>query len=145
MTTERFASPDDDERADELVPVIEAKTEFEAKSLVVVLEAAGIRAVTFGSGDLPSVPSLTTGRPRGVAVQVARRDRAAAERILANLPREADEIDWDAVDVGEPTEETRPASFLSSPGFIRFAIMLLLIGGLLTVAGAALELFGRRG
>lgn len=128
---------------DELVTLLEATTEFEARSLVVVLEDAGIRAVAFGAGDLPSVPSLTTGRPRGVPVQVARGDFEAARTLVDELPVTAGAIDWDQVDVGEPVEEMRSRSFLSSPGFIRATIGVLVLGFLLAVAGVAIEVLSR--
>ncbi|MBL9121796.1 MAG: hypothetical protein JNL80_17965 [Phycisphaerae bacterium] len=91
----------DASRAD-LVILCEAPNEFAARSLVIVLEEAGIPAHTFGAGQLPNIPNLTTGKARGVAVHVARGDEAEARELLEDLPQRASDIDWDAIDVGDP-------------------------------------------
>ena len=86
----------------DLVILCEAPNEFAARSLVIVLEEAGIPAHTFGAGQLPHIPNLTTGQARGVAVHVARGDEADARELLEDLPQRASDIDWDAIDVNDP-------------------------------------------
>lgn len=133
---------------EDLVDLCEAPSEFAARSLVIVLEDAGIRAVTFGAGELPNVPSLTTGQGRGVAVQVARRDLEAARQMLDDLPRRAEAIDWDAIDVGEPSPEEVAVTEAAmarppSPALVRGLLVLGAIGLTLAIVGFLIELSRR--
>ena len=128
----------------ELVTVFQATSEFEANSMVVVLEDAGVRACTFGAGTLPSVRTLTTGEPARVPVQVARRDFEQAAALVAALPATAGEINWDEVDVGEPLPDARGDSIFTSPRFIRGMIFLLIFGFLIAAIGLGLEILARK-
>jgi hypothetical protein len=89
---------------DRLVTVHEATSEFEGRSIVALLEDAGIAAFVFPLADLPLADALR-GRRRVVRVQAAARDAERARSIVAERTRDAESIDWDEVDVGEATEE----------------------------------------
>lgn len=128
----------------ELVTVFQAASEFEANSMVVVLEDAGVRACTFGAGTLPSVRTLTTGQPARVPVQVSRRDFERAAALVAALPASAGEINWDEVDVGEPLPDARGDSIFTSPLFIRGMILLLVLGFLIAALGLGIEILARK-
>jgi hypothetical protein len=132
-----------------MVVLCEVPSEFQARSLVIVLEDAGIRAFTFGAGELPHVANLTTGKVRGVTVHVARRDEPAARALLNELPTRTGEIDWDAIEVGEEEESERPdetkrASSFSSPSAVRILLVVAGLGLTLAVVGLLLELTRRQ-
>lgn len=149
-----MSSAESESNQEDLVVLCEAPSEFAARSLIIVLEEAGITAVTFGAGQLPSIPTLTSGRARGVAVHVARRDEHRARVIVDELPRRASDIDWESIDVGESNDadesagppdlaDERPTSFLDHARLPRILLVLGAIGLTLAVLGFLIEVWRR--
>lgn len=89
-----------------LVRLVNASTEFEARTIIAVLESYDIRAFAF-AGTLPSFgfadPALGISKP--VPVQVAAADLERAREALRDAKEVGASVDWDSVDVGEPEPE----------------------------------------
>ncbi len=120
MTPHR--SPDDP------IVLTQTQTEFEARTIVVALEAEGVRsyiaggdaAVVLGAGSA----GAAWGQPFRVMVRRDEKDRAG-EALSRHLAESVD-IDWDSVDVGEMEETGAPGSRSSR----RLLILSLLLVGL---------------
>ena len=73
-------------------------SEVEAVALLAALSESGIQGTTTGS--------FTTGfqaeAPGDVTVVVRQSDLPRAQEVLAELEKMKEDIDWSAVDVGEP-------------------------------------------
>lgn len=118
-----------DESAADLQTVAVTTTEFEAQTLVVVLEEAGIPASAFGSvrSTLPLGARFT-----GVPVQVRRGDLERARVVLERRRTESADIDWDAVDLGAREDDVPPARpgrmpVLARLGFLVAAIIVVIM------------------
>ncbi len=85
---------------DPMEPLMEARDEFEARTIVAVLEDAGIEARVFVLGNLGLAHSLTPGCA-GVPVHVRRSRLAQARRALEASRELGASVDWDSVDVGD--------------------------------------------
>jgi hypothetical protein len=95
---------------DDPIVLAQTQTEFEARTIVVALEAEGVRSYIAG-GDAAVVLGMGSagaawGQPFRVMVRrdESERARAALSRHLA----ESVDIDWDSVDVGEMEEGGAP-------------------------------------
>lgn len=125
-----------------LVDVYDAASEFEARTIVALLEDAGITAFVFSLADLPLADALR-GRRRVVRVQVTAADRERARVAIEESTAAAKEIDWDAVDVGEEPDEVRreeagPVEAVAARGLARLGRWAAWgIVGLLLLSGAA--------
>ncbi|MEN1680360.1 MAG: DUF2007 domain-containing protein [Planctomycetota bacterium] len=76
-------------------------SDAEAAVVVAALESAGIKAEATG-GFISGKKAMAPGRVR---VLVAEHDLPLAKNTLAKLREESSQIDWSAVDVGEPDED----------------------------------------
>jgi len=104
-----------------LVTVHEAAGEFEARTVVAVLEDAGIEAFVFPLANIPIPDPFRPGPLGRVPVQVAASDAERARAAIAAARDDAGRIDWDEVDVGEPTPEVEAAlGRWPAPGRFRF-------------------------
>lgn len=119
---------------DPLVTLIEVATEFEARTIVAVLDDSGIEAHVFVLGNLGLPMSLSPGA-RGVPVQVRASALAAARTALEESLQRGASVDWDSVDVGdEPPFVPRRRTLRS---LVRLGAVALLAGG--AAAGVALS------
>jgi hypothetical protein len=69
--------------------------------IVAALEQNGIRATMSGE----TTAGFRAEAPGWVQILVAQDDLSRAQAVLKEVRREANEIDWSQVDVGEPTDE----------------------------------------
>lgn len=119
---------------DPLVTLIETGGEFEARTIVAVLEDAGIEAHVFVLGNLGLPQPLSPGA-RGIPVMVRQSRREFAERVLAESRELGASVDWESVDVGdEPPFPPRRRGLRS--------IMVLGSGVLLVAAAASMTAVG---
>jgi hypothetical protein len=122
-----------DRPAGPLATAVDAASEFEARTIVVVLEDAGIRAFVFPLADLP-IPDPFTGRARTVPVQVAAGDLERARTVLAENRRDAAQIDWDELGTDDPPPTPLGAGplralsrALVAVGWVAIGLFLLLV------------------
>jgi hypothetical protein len=103
--TNPYANPEANPASDDLVTLTTRPTEFEANTLVAVLQEAGIEAFAFG------IPALTPLGMRigGCPVQVRQADLDRAKRAISQNVADSVDIDWDEVDVGQ-REDNLPLS-----------------------------------
>lgn len=92
---------------DPMEPFMEASSEFEARTVIAVLEDAGIEANIFVLGNLGLPHALTPGA-KGVPVYVRRSQRALAERALAESRQIGASVDWESVDFGDAPSPPMP-------------------------------------
>ena len=78
-----------------------APNEMEAGIIVGALEEQGIKATMSGV----YTAGFRAEAPGWVQVLVTQRDLARAQKILDDVRKDHDEIDWSQVDVGEPEDE----------------------------------------
>jgi hypothetical protein len=135
---------------DDLVTLVVKPTEFEAKTLVAVLEEEGIKAVAFGAASAVMPLGI---RITPVPVQVRRADLDRAKAALQMNIADSVDLDWDEVDVGPPdTGSDSPVgdaaheingapSRRSMPLFIKFGYWLAMALILLMAAMFATSLF----
>jgi type III secretory pathway lipoprotein EscJ len=90
---------------DDLVTLVTKPTEFEAETLVAVLDEAGIKAVSYGT---PNYIYPLTVTPLGVPVQVRRVDLERAQAAIKQNVADSVDLDWDEVDVGQPQDDAEP-------------------------------------
>lgn len=123
---------------DQISRLTSVRTEMEAGVLVAELEECGIRSAISGV----HTANFRAEAPGWVDVLVADKDRDRALSFLDDVKREQSNIDWDAVDVGEPDEDL---STVDSQGTSRWSnwrrICLLLVGAYLIwlVAGMVFD------
>jgi hypothetical protein len=118
-----------------LVTLTSADDEFEANTIVAVLQDAGIDAVAFGAvrGSLP-----LGGRLLRVPVQVRTADLERARAILqANIADSVD-LEWDEIDIGRreddlPLTARRQWPMLFQVGFV-VAVAALAVAALAALA-----------
>ena len=94
-----------DDNSDQLVPVVDCSNELEGQEIRSVIEDAGIPAFVLETETLGIGLSRTDARLGGVQVKVARSNRERAREALELSRIQSARIDWDEVDVGEPTPE----------------------------------------
>lgn len=85
---------------DPLVPLVDAENEFEARTIIAVLEDAGFEARIFVLGNLGLPRGLAPGA-RGVPVMVRRSKLDEARVALAESRALGASVDWASVDVGD--------------------------------------------
>lgn len=88
---------------DSLVTLLTADSQFAAHTIVAVLEDAGIEAVAFDATAAGLGLGLNSGMI-GVPVQVRRADLDQARAALDKNASDSIDVDWNAIDVGLPSE-----------------------------------------
>jgi hypothetical protein len=78
-----------------------APTEMHAGIIVAALDENGIKCTTSGE----ATAGMRAEAPGWVQILVAEEDLARGQAILDEVMREADDIDWSQVDVGQPEDE----------------------------------------
>lgn len=119
----------EESKPDDLVTLTTRPTEFEAHTLVAVLEEAGIDAYAFGA--MHALLPLSE-RIVAVPIQVRRRDLERAQAALAQNVADSVDLDWDEVDVGEredqlPLTTRTRMPLIPSIGFVIAVILILLM------------------
>ncbi len=119
---------------DDLEPIAETATEFEAQTKAAVLRAEGIEcAVVHNAPSWTGQMSLSpTGR--GAFVLVKHQDVDRARKILQQRIDDSVDLDWDEVDVGEREDALplRPINGMPLPAKIAAALIaLMLLAGLI--------------
>ena len=126
------------DRNDDLVTLLTATSEFAANSLVIVLQDAGIPAFAFSSAQNIFGVTGMSGNLLNTAVQVRRKDLERAKAALEANRIDSIDIDWDAIDVGDPVEQIRSPRtglpLMATLGMI-VAVLALLSGLVLVLAG----------
>jgi hypothetical protein len=118
----------------DLEPIAETATEFEAQTKAAVLRSEGIEcAVVCNAPSWTGQMSLSpTGR--GAFVLVKRQDANQARQILKQRIDDSVDLDWDEVDVGEREDALplRPIKGMPLPAKIAAALIALtLLAGLI--------------
>ena len=126
------------DRNDDLVTLLTATSEFAANSLVIVLEDAGIPAFAFSSAQNIFGVTGMSGNLLSTAVQVRREDLERAKAALESNRIDSVDIDWDAIDVGEPVEQIRPPR----SGLPLMATLGMVVAALALLSGLILALVG---
>ncbi|MBM4112243.1 MAG: hypothetical protein FJ253_02540 [Phycisphaerae bacterium] len=118
---------------DPMEPFMEARDEFEARTIVAVLEDAGLEARIFVLGNLGLPHSLTPGST-GIPVHVRRSKIAQARRALDASREVGASVDWESIDMGDEPPPTQARS----PFFrtIRRAGLVVLSAALITATVA---------
>ncbi len=127
---------------DDLEPIAQTDTEFEAQTKAAVLRAEGIDCAVISNapswtGQMPVSP---TGR--GAFVLVKRQDADQARKILEQRIADSVDLDWDEVDVGEreDTLPLRPVNGMPLPAKIAAALIALtLLAGLIVAVLAIIR------
>ncbi len=119
---------------DDLEPIAQTDTEFEAQTKAAVLRAEGIEcAVVHNAPSWTGQMSLSpTGR--GAFVLVKHQDVDRARKILQQRIDDSVDLDWDEVDVGEREDALplRPINGMPLPAKIAAALIaLMLLTGLI--------------
>ncbi|MBX3354609.1 MAG: hypothetical protein KF724_02800 [Phycisphaeraceae bacterium] len=109
------------------MPLLEAGGEFEARTIVAVLEDAGIEAHIFVLGNLGLPHSLTPGST-GIPVMVRQSSVEQAKAALEASKQLGASVDWDSVDVG-PEPEFPPRRRRLKTVIAMGGIAILLAGG----------------
>lgn len=114
---------------DPMVPLLEARSEFEARTIVAVLEDSGLEARVFVLGNLGLPHALTPGSG-GIPVHVRRSRIAQAQRVIEASREVGASVDWESVDIGdEPPSAPGRAPSLR---VILRAAMVVIAAGVLT-------------
>jgi|GEM_PF-1323198 len=106
--------PDD---PDGLVDLTTARTEFEAETIAETLRGEGVPTEVFGISARTAQWEL--GINTDMKIVVRRKDVERAREILRANKADSVDLDWDEVDVGQPTAEVRQArtgADIQSPG-----------------------------
>lgn len=114
-----------------LVELTSARTEFEAETIAETLRSEGIPAEVFGLSS--RVAQWELGINTAQKIMVRRQDVVRANEVLKANKADSVDLDWDEVDVGQPTSETHgrgPTVEIQSTGE---AWKLRLILGLIVV------------
>lgn len=114
---------------DPMVPFMNARDEFEARTIVAVLEDAGLEARIFVLGNLGLPHSMGPG-VTGVPVHVRRSRVAQAQRVLDESREVGASVDWESVDIGD--ERPTPPRRAPSMGAIARSAMIVLLAGFVT-------------
>lgn len=124
--------------ADDLVTLVVKPTEFEANTIVAVLEDAGIKAFAFSAirAALPLSERLTS-----VPVQVRRIDFDRAQRALKQNVADSVDLDWDSVDVGDREDNLPLKTTHGMPPLIKMGFAVALLAAAVMIV-AALMAFG---
>jgi len=125
---------------DPMETLMEAGSEFEARTIIAVLEDAGIEARIFVLGNLGLPHALTPGA-RGVPVHVRRSQLERARQALAESREVGASVDWESVDVGD--EPPPPARRAPSRLMLARAAGVVLVAGIVTVVVA--RIMGAKG
>ncbi|MCZ6817444.1 MAG: hypothetical protein O7F76_12215 [Planctomycetota bacterium] len=119
---------------DDLEPIAETKTEFEAQTKAAVLRAEGIDCCVVHNAPSWTGQMSLSPTARGAFVLVKRQDADQARKILKQRIDDSVDLDWDEVDVGE-REDTLPLRAVKGmPILAKIAaalIALTLIAGLI--------------
>ena len=126
--------------SDDLVTLVTARTEFEASTIVALLQDEGIEAFAFGTAQQVFGITLSRGL-RGTAVQVREADEARAQEALARRRAEAAEIDWDEVDVGERLDDAPLHEPGSMPTPARVGLIVTIIVAVVALIGMLVMMF----
>ena len=95
-----------DQDPDELVTLHVAANEFEARTIVAILEDREVKAVAFPTSlQTLGLDCAGVGMMSGIPVQVRFSDLERGRAALRANQFLADSVDWDAVDVGEEDPE----------------------------------------
>ena len=110
-----------------LVSLMVCRNELEAQTIRALLEDAGIPAFVFEKGGLGIGLTHSTSRIGGVQIQVPAGRIEEARSTLKLVEVDAARIDWNEIDVGEPTAEV--SRTLSTRGFMHgFRCMVVTVG-----------------
>jgi hypothetical protein len=117
------------EDSDDLVTLTTRRTEFEAHTVVAILQDAGIEAFAFGA--VQTVLPLTS-RLVAVPIQVRKRDLDRARQAIQQNVADSVDLDWDEVDVGErvddlPLKDSRDMPIMAMLGYITAVLMVFLM------------------
>ena len=88
------------EEVKHLVKLMGFPTEAGASAVKAALEDAGIRVAVTGD----TIAGFRAEAPAEVRVMIAKKDLAQARQVLDDLQHDLANIDWSAVDVGQPEE-----------------------------------------
>ena len=91
----------------DLEPIAETATEFEAQTKAAVLRAEGIDCAVVGNAPSWTGQMSLSPTGRGAFVLVKRQDADQARKLLQERIDDSVDLDWDEVDVGE-REDTLP-------------------------------------
>jgi len=122
--------------SDQLETLLVATSEFAANAIVVVLADAGIEARAFGTiqGGL-GFPLGHHATGWGTPVQVRSSDLESARLTLDQARQDSVDIDWDAVELGEPEGTPAPRTTgMSIPAKLAFLVTAFMVVLLLIVA-----------
>src|SRR5687768_5330707 len=124
---------------DELVTLVVKPSEFEANTIVAVLEDAGIKAFAFSTmrAALPLNQPLT-----GVPVQVRRMDFDRAQRALKQNVADSVDLDWDSVDVGDREDNLPLKTAQGMPPLIKAGFVAALLAAMVMVIAAVMAFGG---
>ncbi len=126
--------PDD---PDGLVDLTTARTEFEAETIAETLRGEGVPTEVFGISARTAQWEL--GINTDMKIVVRRKDVERAREILRANKADSVDLDWDEVDVGQPTAEVRQArtdADIQSPGDVWK--LRLILGVIVVVLGVLL-------
>ena len=112
----------------ELITVTTAGSVVKAHAVVAALEEAGIEAFSVVTHHVDA-GSLLADAGRRVPVRVRPADLDRARSIVADLPPDAPDVDWETVDVGDRTDALplRTPGRMPLPARIAFVITALVV------------------
>ncbi len=119
---------------DDLEPIAETKTEFEAQTKAAILRAEGIDCCVVHNAPSWTGQMSLSPTARGAFVLVKRQDADQARKILEQRIDDSVDLDWDEVDVGEREDALplRPINSMPLPAKIAAALIALtLLAGLI--------------
>ena len=125
--TNPYADPEANTASDDLVTLTTRPSEFEANTVVAVLQEAGIEAFAFGVSALTPLGLRIGGCP----VQVRQADLDRAKKALAQNVADSVDIDWDEIDVGQREDNLPLTSRRGMPWLARVgaAVVTIIIVG----------------
>src|ERR1043165_6365478 len=95
------------EDPDILVLLTATRVRFRSETIAQSLNAHGVPAHAFGTAA--AVGQWELGIRNEFQVMVRRRDLDLAKSVLGAIKADSVDIDWDEVDVGQPTDDPAPA------------------------------------
>ena len=126
----------------DLEPIAETETEFEAQTKAVVLRSEGIECVVVHNAPSWTGQMSLSPTGRGAFVLVKRQDADQARKILQERIDDSVDLDWDEVDVGEreDTLPLHPINGMPLPAKIAAALIALtLLAGLIVAVLAMIR------